>query len=117
MHVLDQVVAFKGVEIKPRQIRREDPQQLFVLAGFQAVVQPQRLVWRCSIELVELEGAELVAVALGAHVTELQVGLFIEQNRPATALFGRRREQAEQGQQADGEANGDPEPTHNEIPS
>ncbi|MNZ61188.1 hypothetical protein D3C78_792770 [compost metagenome] len=88
VYVLDQLVAVQGIKIKTGQIRREDPQQLFVLPGFQAIVQPQRLVWRCGIKLVQLNRAELITVAIGTYIAELQVGLFVEQNRPATALFG-----------------------------
>ncbi|MNO83035.1 hypothetical protein D3C76_743250 [compost metagenome] len=88
VYVLDQLVAVQGIKIKTGQVRREDPQQLFVLPGFQAIVQPQRLVWRCGIELVQLNRAELITVAIGTYIAELQVGLFVEQNRPATALFG-----------------------------
>jgi len=47
----------------------------------------------------------------------LQAGLFIEQNRPPSALIGRNREQAEQSQQADDQSCGNPKPTHYEIPS
>ncbi|MNH08561.1 hypothetical protein D3C79_679800 [compost metagenome] len=88
VYVLDQLVAVQGIKIKTGQVRREDPQQLFVLPGFQAIVQPQRLVRRCGIELVQLNRAELITVAIGTYIAELQVGLFVEQNRPATALFG-----------------------------
>ncbi|MCY1180190.1 hypothetical protein D9M73_206200 [compost metagenome] len=80
-------------------------------------MQPQGLFRGGGIQVGEYQRAELVAVTLGAHVAQLQVGLFVEQNGPASVMFGRSREQAEQGQQADGEANGDPEPTHDEIPS
>jgi hypothetical protein len=48
----------------------------------------------------------------------LQVGLFIKEYCPATALRGGLgREQAEQRQQTDSETYGDPEPAHGEIPS
>ncbi|MNE67647.1 hypothetical protein D3C80_1632680 [compost metagenome] len=97
VHLFDQLVAIEGVQVKTGEVGREDPQQLFVLPGFQAVMQPQRLVWRCGIELVQFEGAELVAVAFGTYVAKLQVGLFVEQNCPSTAVFGRNREQTEQG--------------------
>ncbi|MND96296.1 hypothetical protein D3C81_996930 [compost metagenome] len=115
--LLDQSIAVEGVKVQARQVGGEDPQQFFLLSGLQPVVQPQRLVGRGSVEFVEFEGAELVAVAFGTYIAQLQAGLIVKQYRPSTALFGRSREQAEQGQQADGETNGNPEPTQDEIPS
>ena len=61
----------------------------------------QGLPSRGSINVGERQWAELVAIALGAHIAQLQVGLFVEQNSPATVMFGRSRKHAEQGQQAD----------------
>jgi hypothetical protein len=63
-------------------------------------VQPQGLSSRGSIKVGERQWAELVAIALGAHIAQLQVGLFVEQNGPASVVFGRSRKH-EQGQQAD----------------
>jgi len=68
--------------------------------------------------VIRFGGAELIGIAGGTDVAQLQVGLFIKQYRPTTALRGGMgREQAEQGQQADCETYGDPEPAHGEIPS
>ena len=80
-------------------------------------MQPQGLVGEGGVQFVERQGAELVAVTLGAYVGKLQIGLFVEQHRPAAGVFGRSREQAEQGQQADDQGCGNPKPTHDEIPS
>ncbi len=101
MQLTQKLVAFEGVEVQAGKVRGKYPQQLFLVAGLQAVVQPQGLFRRRCIQLGENQRAELVAVALGAHIAQLQVGLFVEQNGPASVMFGSCREHAEQGQQAD----------------
>ncbi|MCY1427352.1 hypothetical protein D9M71_431930 [compost metagenome] len=101
VQLTQKLVALEGIEIQARQVRGEHPQQLFLVAGFQAVVQPQGLFRRGSIQVGQDQRAELVAITLGAYVAQLQVGLFVEQNSPASVIFGRSREHAEQGQQAD----------------
>lgn len=101
VQLTQKLVALEGVEVQARQVRGENPQQLFLVARFQAVMQPQGLFCRCGIQFGKHQRAELVTVALGTHVAQLQVGLFIEQHRPAPAMIGRSREHAEQGQQAD----------------
>ncbi|MNP09932.1 hypothetical protein D3C76_1020600 [compost metagenome] len=70
----------------------ENPQQLLLIARLQAVMQPQGLFRRGGIELAEGDRAELAAIAIGANVAQLQTGLFVEQNGPASALLGRSRE-------------------------
>ena len=117
VQLAQQPVAIEGVEVEARQVRSEDAQQLLLVTRFQAIVQPQGLFSRCGIEFAKGGRAELAAIAIGTHVAQLQVGLFIEQNGPASALFGRSRQQAEQGQQADDQSCGNPKPTHYEIPS
>ncbi|MNH21234.1 hypothetical protein D3C79_810340 [compost metagenome] len=117
VQLTQKLVALEGVEVQARKVWGENPQQLLLIAGFQAIVQPQGLFCGGSVQVSEQQGAELVAVAVGAHVAQLQVGLFVEQHRPASAFFGRSREQAEQGQQADDQSCGNPKPTHYEIPS
>ncbi len=101
VQLTQKLVALEGVEVQARKVWGENPQQLFLLAGLQAVVQPEGLFRRGGIQVGEDKRAELVAVTLGAHVAQLQVGLFVEQNGPASVMFGRSREHAEQGQQAD----------------
>jgi len=101
-----------------RQVWSEYPQHLFVLAGLQLEPHPQRTVRLRSSNAVQFDGAELIGVAGRTDVAQLQVGLFIKQYCPATALRGGLgREQAEQRQQTDSETYGDPEPAHGEIPS
>ncbi len=113
-----QGVAVQYIEAQLGQVRGEYPQHLLVLAGLQLEAYPQRTVRLCSGNPVQFDGAELIGVAGGANVAQLQVGLFIKQDCPTTALCGGLgREQAEQGQQTDCETYGDPEPAHGEIPS
>ena len=78
VQLTQKLVAFEG-EVQARQVRGET--RSFLVARFQAVMQPQAcLPVRCG---GKDQRAELVTVALGTHVAQLQVGLFIEQHRPA----------------------------------
>ncbi|MNS55132.1 hypothetical protein D3C72_879580 [compost metagenome] len=88
-----------------------------MLARRQFEAQPQGAIGLGRSEAVEVDGAELIGVAGGADIAQLQTALIVKQYRPATALRGLGREHAEQGQQRDGEAYGNPEPAHGEIPS
>ncbi len=88
VHLAHQLFAIQSIEVQAREVWSEDAQQLFLLTGFEPVVQPEGLVGRCGVELEQADGAELVAVAFRAHIAQLQVGLFIEQDRPACALLG-----------------------------
>ena len=104
VHLLDQLVAVEHVEIQVGQVGSEDPQDLLMGPRLELEAQPQGAVGLGGGELVQFDGAELVGVARGTDVTELQVALIVEQHRPATALSGQGRIHAEQGQQCDGEA-------------
>ena len=115
--LLDQPVAVEHVEIELGQVGGKDAQHLFVLARRQFEAQPQGAVGFGRGQAVKLDGAELIGVASGADVAQLQDALIVKQYRPATALRGLGREHAEQGHQRDGEAYGNPEPAHGEIPS
>ncbi|MNJ75795.1 hypothetical protein D3C77_729510 [compost metagenome] len=52
VYVFYQVIAVQRIQVQAGEVRSKDSQQLFVLSGVQAVMQPQRLVWRCGIKLV-----------------------------------------------------------------
>ncbi|MCY1461286.1 hypothetical protein D9M68_865290 [compost metagenome] len=101
VQLTQKLFAFEGVEVQARKVRGKYPQQLLLVTWCQTIVQPQGLSSRGSIKVGERQWAELVAIALGAHIAQLQVGLFVEQNGPASVMFGRSRKHAEQGQQAD----------------
>ncbi len=113
-----QGVAIQYIEAQVGNVRGEYPQHLLVLAGLQLETYPQRTLRLGGGDPVQFGGAELVGVARGTNVAQLQVGLFIKQYCPATALRGGLgREQTEQCQQTESETYGDPEPAHGEIPS
>jgi hypothetical protein len=88
-----------------------------MLVGCQPEAQPQCAARFGGLEVVKVDGAELIGVASRANVAQFQIALFVEQYRPGTARRGLGREHAEQRQQRNGQAYGNPEPAHGEIPS
>lgn len=56
VQLTQKLVAFQGVEVQARQVWGEYPQQLFLVAWLQAIVQPQGLFCWGSIQLGEDQG-------------------------------------------------------------
>ena len=84
--LLHQGVAVQHIQAQAGEVRGEHPQHLFVLAGLQPETHPQRTVRLRGGDPVQFDGAELIGIAGGTDIAQLQVGLFIKQYCPATAL-------------------------------
>ncbi|MNL02875.1 hypothetical protein D3C87_1233960 [compost metagenome] len=79
--LLDQLVAVQHVHIELQQVGCEYSQQLLMLARCKTKAKPERAVGLGCRDAFEIDRTELVGIARGADVAQLQVALFVEQYR------------------------------------